>query len=383
MGGSSSKSSLSIENNVLVVNKQNFEMQVENIAKLAIKEVMKASQTCNASTIQIQDIDVLDVTARDGSTITLDQAQKSNISLQCIQVANMKSSFSAEIVGKMMADLASDNNQEVMAKIAAQAESEAVNDSLGMPGAEASSETNIEVKNNIQQITDIHKKIQVKMERVVERELKTETINEIISSAIQIQKQRMGNLLAERNSKIIVGQSQAADTLVQATMTNGVIGDTIIAVMEDFGVKNTDSVKQKGTSDISAEAKSKSENKGLGDMITGIFDAFANMGIVGVIGSIISIVACLCLCGFSLYMLFKPSSQATVGKLLDIAPGMMSKGMETYGQYKSLNNGYGDNGGDEGGQEEGGQEDYGNESGQYGGGVKGFITNLVKFIALK
>lgn len=382
MGGSSSKALLEINNNQLNVNNQSFNSMVENTTKLAINEVIKNTQKCSSEAVLAQDLQIGKLKVTGGSSANITQQQEAKVSLTCIQASTVQSAFTSEMVGQMVADLASNNDQEVLSKLAAASQTEAVNDSLSPPWGGASSETDTKINNNIQNITNIHKQIAVKMKREVERNMTTENAQELINQAMAIQKAKIGEIEVSENSSLIFGQSQAVSALIQSTQQSGVVSQTMIKVLEAMGVKNTDSVSQKGASDVSAEAKATSENKGLGDLVGGIVGSITGlignlgMGYMLLIGGVI--IACLLLCSFSLYMIFKPSSQQTVGKMIDAAPDMMSRGMDMYGKYKSMNNGYGNQG-----YEEGGEEGYDDNAGQYGGGLKGFITNLVKFIALK
>jgi hypothetical protein len=178
------------------------------------------------------------------------------------------------MISSMMADLQSNTNQEAVAKMAAIASSEQTQGFGSILNPPSNSESDVKFKNSYQQLSETNKKIINKVANVMERNFNSSDIQTCISNVTTAQGVKVIGAKAA-NASIVVNQESAAELLMQCLQNSSVASSVTDALMTEFKVKDVTSTTQASSFTAEAEAKAKSENRGifesLGAMFGGLF----------------------------------------------------------------------------------------------------------------
>jgi hypothetical protein len=291
MGGSSSSSKTSIENNTLIVNESDISTLNQNLNETAVNTLVSAAQSCSATISQLQNISFENMTvAGDLNLSDISQSQTAAITFSCVQENAVATDIAQQMLQKVMSEIDNSNNQNVMNQLDAEAaahQTTGVGANLVPGSGSSSSNSNSNITNNTTQITSTHKNLQNIISNKISQNFNSESVAKCISAVSNNQNIDFKNLNVGGNATIKgVNQTQAATSVSTCMQKNTVAQKVLGEVAQELGL----SLKETNTNAVTTEAAAAStavqKSAGLDDLTTAYGGAVS--GIIGSTGGALS-----------------------------------------------------------------------------------------------
>lgn len=307
MGSSSSRSTVNIENDTLIVNKSDISIETQNLNNLTSNSIMESTKGCSAGVEQSQVVSFAGAqVAGDFNIGEIDQSQTATVNFSCSQGSEIANTVGNQAVSDMMSKLENSSSADVMAKLAAATDSQqqsGAGSGLLSAGSDSSSDSNTNISNKLTNITDTKKNLKNIISNNVTNNFKASNIDNCIATVKNSQK--VDNSGIKVSGSVNIGkitQSQAAklvsDCVQKANMSGKAIQETLAALK--ITVKEESETTAKA--DITGEAKSTQKSTGpieeigtavsgiigsVGGLMTGMMAPLIILAVVAVIGGLI------------------------------------------------------------------------------------------------
>ena len=296
MGGSSSKASTSqnLENNF--VNKSSLNLLNSTINSTIVNTTIKNVKQCSAVLLQNQNIKIIGLNAGGDITITSQQVQQGMLNFACAQSTDVYNNIMTEVINTIMDQLSSSVNNNVLNDLNAQASAKSTDQWGSFPwgGADSSSDTSQEVRNNITNVNN--KTINNVVKNAVSTNFTNKNYDKCISKVIGTQEFLARDLTAGRNITLTLNQDQSTKVFSQCIQSSKVSNFITQNIADFFGLTIRDDVSNSATNLLSAESLAESLKGGplglFSDLLSGLLP---NMSL-GSLGSLAICIFILCLC---------------------------------------------------------------------------------------
>ena len=293
--GSSAKSNINIQNDVLQVDKNSIKLMQDQVNSLIVNEVNKQSQQCSGGVYNSNQVEVVNTNFINDFNFNSDQTNEAYVSFSCVNSANVVSNVSRNMISSLMADLQTNSNQSAIAKMAAVASSEQTQGFGSILNPPSDSEANINFKNTYNQLHETNKQIINKVANTLQKNFSSDVVANCIASISNTNGVVIKGVTA-KNANIMIKQKNAATLIAQCIQNSGISTKITDSLTNAFGIKTVDSGTQGASTDGNASATSKSENRGFFESLYSIFGSTG--GIIGCIA------VCCIICIISIVVLF-------------------------------------------------------------------------------
>ena len=310
MGGSSSKSNIYQEANMVNINRSDITAVNKKVNDLSTEVVMNQAKSCGQGLVQDATIKVKGVRTKGKFVFRNKVDQDSLMSFKCINATEISNEIGNKMQQELMNAVDTNVDQEALAKMASAAKAKAASGSLSVPWGSSESQNNLTQIVNNTNITDTKKVIKNIVENKISNSFKSDDVQKCFAQVNQNSDVAIMDIDAEEGVEIMNDVSQTTEMVtdcLQKTITDNKVIDDIADVM---GVRIVEKTKQTGKSEQEAKSETESQKKGMieetggaiaeaakgiGEGIGSILPDF-NFGFGGMgSGASISIVLCCCL----------------------------------------------------------------------------------------
>jgi hypothetical protein len=283
MGGSSSKASVKVENDVTVVDRQTVNLLNQSMNQLITNNMIKQAATCSGGAFSLQDIVLEDLVSEGDINIGVNQKAKVLLNFSCVNASEIKDTVSASMINDMMAQLQSSSTQEAINKMAAAASTESNSGFGSLVSAPANSDTNTEMTNRYNALSEKTKNITNSISNSIVKNFSVDDVKNCISSVTAQQKVRVKGAKARGNINAVITQDSAVEAITSCLNQSGIASNVVNNALTKLGVQVKDEASQVSLSDISGTAAAIAKVSGLDDVVTSIFSGFTGIftGILG------------------------------------------------------------------------------------------------------
>lgn len=285
---------ISINNDQLFVNKSAFEQLSKQANKVMAETIVENAMSSGAyiTNVQSNEMDDIVITG-DGNKVKSSQTSEAKISFDGMNTTQAANEAATKFVQQAMTDMSSLTTNDALIKMEGNAEAKATAGALATGSAAAN--TDINIRNSIQSITENSKSIQKILENEVSNTFKTSTITDCVSSIQSSQSMKAKKLIINGNNNVYeTSQSSLIDMLSKCkaltNTTNKILNDTF----DTLGVKIVEDTAVKTETDIKAKAKAESENTGpIQDFFNGmakLAEGWITIIILAIVGFVVFIV---------------------------------------------------------------------------------------------
>ena len=285
-------------NETNIINSDTLNMINKNINQFVANTVVSQAGKCAAASDQNQTIDWSGAKVGGDFRIgKIDQNQTSKVNFGCVQVSKFQNEIANGVIDRMSAAMKNEFSAEALNKLAQTAESEASAGFLSTGAQSNSTNNNIFVYN---QRNDINKNIQNIMQNELTNNLNLNSLQECVSSVHQKQLQTFHGLQVGGNVNIDeLKQQQGLEYMSECVQNQGIVSQVTNKVMKDLGITVENKTATSVTSDVEQISKSKSKASGIfesiGNMISDVVDSIGNI-FGSFVWAIVFCVVMLCLC---------------------------------------------------------------------------------------
>lgn len=319
MGGSSSKSITTNENNQTIVNKNDIKLLNDQLNEVIAKTTINNSTGCRSEVNQNQILDISGCKA--GGDLNIQDVnfkQEVVVDFSCIQVSKVQNDIARSLMSNIMTEIQSKMDTESINKMNTIAKS---NTSSGFGGfAPSSSSTQSNNKYNLDVTNDNSTDIQNIIKNVINVEFDVTDVQECVNSVVQ--NQRILARDCEAGGDINISNikfDQAVETMTKCVQQKGIankLTDTIklgLGVVTAADSDTTATVDQTAIGESTAESKgpggefadavagsmggtAQGVGQGVGQAASGTGDSFGSSGSsLGLDGTTTAILLCCCL----------------------------------------------------------------------------------------
>ncbi|VBB18284.1 hypothetical protein YASMINEVIRUS_747 [Yasminevirus sp. GU-2018] len=266
--GGSSKSTVNISNNVLMVDKNAITISNKQINDLIVNTIVNNAQTCSGSVFSQQDIVMKSVYSKGDFAPQINMKSKVYLDLKCVNVADVRDMTSTQMISDLMAGLQSNTNQEALAKMGAIAKSESSSGFLSIMSAPSNSDSNVNLTNRYTMLKDYQKNIVNSVSNTLTKTFTTNTVANCIASAVAQQNVQMVGIQTEGAFKPVISMDSATSVLSSCINQNGVANVITQDLVNKFGIQTIDTTKQEASSDQTGGAEASAKVGGLEDLFS-------------------------------------------------------------------------------------------------------------------
>lgn len=266
MGGSSSKSVTTNENNQTIVNKNDINLLNEQLNEVIAKTTINNSAGCRSEVNQNQILDISGCQAQGDLNIQdVSFKQEVVVDFKCIQVSKVQNDIARSLMSSIMAQINSNMDTDSLNKMNSIAKSSASSGFAGFSPSESSTATNN--KYNLDVTNDNTTDIQNIIRNVINVELDVNDIQECVNSVVQNQEilARDCNVGGDINISNIKFD-QAVNTMTDCLQQKGIANKLTDTIQTGLGVVTTADSDTKAIVDQKAAGGSSAESKGAGSV---------------------------------------------------------------------------------------------------------------------
>ena len=314
--------SKTIVNNMItnkIVNKNVIEVANNNIAKLITKSTVENISKSSASCSNISDVDIGDINIKNSKVAGLydiDIDQECEISMSAESITQQTNVINASVAQMLFSSIAGQIEASQLNDIVSQAESNASQGFTPIPPPSVSSEVNLTVNNEMQNIAE--RKFANNIANIINNNTDSLNFGECFTNALNISNIQHGG--ADISGSIIRGalvkiKVKQVSKIIQECIFNTLQSSQVVTkVLNTIGIKVEDKLVAESAVTAKVSAKSTTTSLGLESM-------FTSMNIF--IGVIIFIICCLIVVGVIMAM----KSSGAADKDLDIPQGIERSGL--------------------------------------------------------
>lgn len=306
MGGSSSKSSVTVKQNTTLINRSSINVFNKMVNTATINVSLQAVQNCSASLINNQKIDISNIVAGEDIVILSSQEQNALMNFSCIQRSDVKNDVVSKLTSQVMTDMKNNVQQDVINKINAQVASHSTSDWMSGFGGGSSSSSKVNQDINTYVENNQKKDIKNVFENALYSNFSNFVESNCIAKIIQGQEFSAKDLTAGRDVKLTVNQKQVAQQLAKCVQENNVSNKVMQDVTNFAGIKIVEDTEQGAETESTSTAEAISKALGpIGSVLDGLGGLipdfnFPGLGDLGEAGKGLSVSSsslscCICL----------------------------------------------------------------------------------------
>lgn len=304
MGGSSSKTTLKKELDMLTVNRSTLNLMSKQLNDMVITATINNASSCTSEIINSQEIEIVDVYVEGTANMDIVQEMRASLSFDCVNVTHVRNEVVKSMISSIIGNLERTTSTDILAELETKAQTKAESQFNPLDFGGTSSETNTDELIKIRTINENMTNIQDIVENVIHSTFTSNTVNKCVTTVRGNQSFKLRNTNAGTFNFTI--KQDIAKDLLSKCVNDTNIGNTIntamtkvmdIAIKED--VSTTSDVKS--TTDVETTALSKGIFEGVGTMVENIGNAISNVmgGIIGpyaaVCGLVVICLAIICI----------------------------------------------------------------------------------------
>ena len=292
--GNSSSSSVTNENNTLIVNETDIQVLNKSLNNFITNTTIEDAKKCSAGISQLQTVKFKGVKTTGDFNLNLNQKQAAALTFDCLQTSTVRNEIANQMMQSMMDKIENTNSSDVLNKMESLAAAKQTSGFLSTSfGSSTSSDASNKV--NYTQRNTTHQNLQNIVENAVQNNFTTKNLSECISKINQDQNVEVINLDIGGNVNAVIAQDQAAELFSQCIQTNDIGNSITQALTSDLGVETKTTNAVKTETDMKGTAESVQENRGPLESLGALFGSlFASFG-GGWMGSCMSCIICIVL----------------------------------------------------------------------------------------
>jgi hypothetical protein len=313
MGGSSSSSSNTTTNINTNISNNMLNILNQNTNNLIANTVVEQASNCSASISQLQNVTIENVDTGGNLIIgEVDQNQSAALSFSCLNESSVNSAVNSEVLNKMLSSLNNTFNAASLAKIAQEAAASASGQSLSFGGGSSSNSSN-NVTNQNTNINNINQELKNILTTNITNNLNSSSINNCISKVSAQQNFSLLNSKIGGNVQIgVISQNQASKSMSECVQGSKVANSLTGKILSEFGIHTVSESEYNNQLQSNQSSTSKSESTGLltelgnaiAGIVTSIGSAISDVISAAQLGPIVSVIACILVLGFILWIIF-------------------------------------------------------------------------------
>lgn len=307
--GNSSSSSVTNQNNTLIVNDTDIKVLNQSLNDFTTNTTINDAKKCSAGISQLQSVKFKNITAEGDLNLTLDQNQAAALTFDCLQQSTVRNDIANQMMQSMMDNIEQTNSSDVLNKLDSLAQASQTNGFLSTSFGNSTSSDASNIVNYNQRNT-VHQNLQNVVQNVIQNNFTTNNLSECISAVKQDQNVDVENVTVGKNINAAINQTQAASLFAKCVQTNDV-GNTITqALTSQLGVQVATTNAIKTETSMEASAESVQENRGPLESLGALFGSlFASCG-GGWMGSCVSIIICIVVIVVGIFIFKKMTSSS-------------------------------------------------------------------------
>lgn len=325
MGGSSSKSKVSLENNTYVTNQSTINQLSETINETIVNVTLENVKNSSASLLLANKIVITGIKAGEDITIVSMQGQQGMLDFLSIQIDTVTSTIQDSVEKAITNKFNSIADTGVVQKMDAEAQAKTEQGWGAIGWAQSNSAVKQKVVNDIKNISTRNFATVVKMS--VESNFTQKNLSTCVSTVAASQEFKTSNLVAGRTVSLTLNQEQAVSLFTKCIQQSDVANQIMKNINEFYNMKVTD--------DYSTQVETSQTGKSSASTImAGIFDNLLSYSSFGMCCSI-----CIIFIIIWAVSIFFPSSSSDMsvdsGELGNDLPDTTDKnGGNMFGGYR-------------------------------------------------
>lgn len=309
--GSTTKSSLTINNDVLQVDKQTVDTLNQNINQVITNNMIKQAASCSGGAFSEQDVNMSDLQAAEDINLNVNQKAKVLLNFSCVNSSDIKDTVSSSMVNDMMASLKASSDQSAINKMAGASTAESSSGFGSILSAPANSDSNVTMNNTYKSLSEKTQNITNIVSNTITKTFSADDVKNCISQVSSKQNVKLTNLRAGQNITGVITQDNAIEAISSCLNQSGVANAVTTGVLNKLGVEVVNSTTQASKNDASGNSSAVAKSSGLDDLIKSMFSGFS--GIFGALTSspglsVVSSIVCVIVIIIIGYVMFRSNT---------------------------------------------------------------------------
>lgn len=293
MGGSSSKSSQTINNNT--VNQNYMNSLNKTIMNSGVETMINNASSCSSSVNVNNSCDMSGAKIGGDFNFSGNQTAKANVNFNCIQANQTSADMATSMASAMAAEMKALNGTEAAANLNTASQASNTTGFLSTPGGASKSKSKTDVNNNVTNETISN--VENVFEQNLNNSFSANTVNECIGKTSVSNSQDLSNIDVGGNANVQCVQTASVEQVQECKQLSEAISATTQKTFQELGLtvatESTTGSTTESTVTSSAENVATSAIQELGTALAGIMDAFGLAFLGPILGP--SIILCCCL----------------------------------------------------------------------------------------